>query len=70
MATEDTDDIIEGHAGLPPKSRRMIPSDGEYYGWKAFERWANDNGIQDDPDDWVPWWECWKAGYKAGVNQL
>jgi len=34
--------------------------------WLSFERWADDNGIEVDPDDWKPWWNCFKSGYNIG----
>lgn len=52
-------------------SKRTKPDDNaDNYGWKAFERWADVNGVGAQPDDWGPWWDCWRTGYVAGVNTL
>lgn len=42
------------------------PKDAHSYGWNDFVKWGTNWGISfDHEDDWKPWWDCWKAGYKA-----
>lgn len=51
------------------KAKLKIPDNAEYYGWQAFIRYAERQGIAlDDEDDWGPWWDCWKAGYIAAMQ--
>lgn len=33
--------------------------------WPAFETWADENGVGNDPGDWWPWWACWCASALA-----
>jgi hypothetical protein len=40
--------------------------------WPEFVKWCKENGVG-DPDtehesDWMPWWECYKAGAEAGIE--
>ena len=45
------------------------PEQAEFFGWKAFLTWAKNDGIDTTTkDDGEAWWDCWKAGYIAGVN--
>jgi hypothetical protein len=48
------------------KKTRTRPLNAEFFGWHQFEEWANENGVGKAEDDWLAWWECWKAGYSAG----
>lgn len=48
--------------------KRAQPKNAEFYGWEAFEHWADDNGVGKHKDDWREWWECWKAGYIKAMN--
>ena len=34
----------------------------------AFWNWARGEGIGEDPADYMPWLECFVAGYKEGVK--
>ena len=46
-----------------------MPIEGDFYGWEDFVEWAENNNINLTYDcDWVPWWECWKAGYDSGLS--
>lgn len=47
---------------------RKKPVDGDFYGWRAFERWGDKEGIGVETEDWMAWWECWKAGYNYAMN--
>jgi hypothetical protein len=41
-----------------------------WYGWKEFERWADEEAISDEcEDDRRDWWECWKGGFCADMNE-
>lgn len=36
-----------------------------------FQAYADDNGISmDDPEDWGPWWDCFRSGYVFAVQKL
>lgn len=50
--------------------KREKPEDAEWYGWGKFEDRANAEGYGDYFEDWLNWWECWKAGYIAAMNGL
>ena len=34
--------------------------------WIAFELWADQHGVSNDPEDWTVWWECFLVGYEVG----
>ena len=46
------------------------PPDGFRYGWREFVRLAMREGIGSDPDDYMPWWEFWKAGYMVAEEKM
>jgi hypothetical protein len=31
--------------------------------WIAFDKWADENNVGEDPEDYGPWWECFLAGF-------
>lgn len=36
---------------------------------QEFIDWAEANGVSlDHPDDYMPWFDCWKDGYDNGHN--
>lgn len=37
---------------------------------EAFKEWGKERGIGEDPEDWLPWWECFLAGYEFRVQQI
>ncbi len=40
------------------------------YNWDLFAKWADSFGVSmEDEDDYGAWWECWKKGFEAGINQ-
>ena len=46
------------------------PKDGKWYDWNAFVNWASLNNLTSDYDeDWITWWECWKAGYSDAMSR-
>jgi hypothetical protein len=47
---------------------RKKPQDGDWYGWRDFEKLADREGYGEDSEDWGNWWECWKAGYISAMN--
>ena len=47
---------------------REKPKNANFYGWRDFEKYADENGFGDDFTDWEAWWECWKAGFIAAMN--
>lgn len=49
--------------------KRKQPENSWVYGWATFERWVDAQGVGDHPDDWSPYWMCWKTAYVAGVNR-
>jgi len=49
-------------------SERERPEDATFYGWDEFQSWADAHGVGDHPDDWMPWWGCWKNAYVAALN--
>ena len=49
-------------------SQRKKPQHADFYDWDAFVNYANNNGISNDKDDWLVWWECWVAAYKAAMR--
>jgi|WetSurMetagenome_2_1015567.scaffolds.fasta_scaffold77307_3 hypothetical protein len=48
---------------------REEPFYAHKFGWKDFNWWCDRNGIGIHPDDWMPWWECWKSGYLSGSER-
>ncbi len=45
------------------------PEDADWYDWDAFVAWADKQGISlEDEEDFLPWWDCWKAGYSVAMN--
>lgn len=48
--------------------RKPIPPNADYYNWDGFCRFADKKGIGKKSDDFMPWWEVWKAGYIAAMN--
>ena len=35
--------------------------------WDAFELWADEHAVgSEHKEDWLPWWECFLAGYEIG----
>lgn len=40
-----------------------------YMEWDAFEKWADENGVSDHPDDWAIWWDCWKTAISAASSE-
>jgi hypothetical protein len=51
-----------------PRDKRTKPENANWYGWEAFERWADVNGIEKGKADWMPWWRCWKKAYTCAMN--
>jgi hypothetical protein len=50
-----------------PKTK--TPIQAEYFGWTSFVAWAKENGVDlDYEEDWLIWWQCWKAGFVCGTN--
>ena len=47
---------------------RKKPKNADWYDWEAFERWADITGIGDAKNDWIAWWECWKAAYSIAMQ--
>ena len=47
---------------------REEPKDAEYYAWETFNKWADEHGVPEHPEDWPPYWELWKAAYAAAMN--
>ena len=46
------------------------PSNGYYYNWRDFCKFAEENGISlECEEDYLDWWECWKAGYISAMNE-
>lgn len=37
--------------------------------WEEFEAYANANGIGKEEDDWLEWFECFKAGWDAAKHE-
>lgn len=35
--------------------------------WSAWLKWDRISEMGDDPGDWMPWFECWLAGWAMGV---
>lgn len=48
--------------------KREKPVDGDLFGWRAFERYADREGFGTYREDWLAWWECWQAGYSHAMN--
>lgn len=50
---------------------RVHPGD-DYFGgdWGDFCEWADEHGIGEDTEDWMPWWECWYAGYASAYANM
>lgn len=47
-----------------PQGYRLHPA------WIAFELWADAHAISDDhEEDWLPWWECFVAGFDVGLAE-
>jgi len=41
----------------------------ETHDWDGFCQWAESEGVGlEQEDDWLPWWNCWVAGYNAAMN--
>ncbi len=37
-----------------------------YYNWDTFAQYAEKHGINlKFVEDYLPWWECWKAGHNS-----
>jgi hypothetical protein len=49
-------------------AKRQAPADGEYYDWKRFEQWADDEGVGIATADWMPWWLCWRKAYAVALS--
>lgn len=37
--------------------------------WASFAAWGERNGVDADghKDDWLPWWQCFQAGYQSSA---
>jgi hypothetical protein len=46
---------------IPPRGEDDSPE------WLAFELWADQHSVSEHPDDWLPWWECFDAGFSIGL---
>jgi len=38
--------------------------------WEAFEEMAIKNGLGEEEEDWMPWYDFFVAGYEAGVRDM
>ena len=43
-------------------------SEHEIVAFEKFWSWKDNEGIGEDQEDWMPWWECFWAGYKDAVR--
>lgn len=44
------------------------PVDAANYNWTGFVEFAEGEGINlENEDDYMSWWDCWKAGFVAGT---
>lgn len=50
-------------------TRQHPPGYREAPSWLAFELWADAHEISKDPDDWLPWWQCFLAGFEVGLAE-
>ena len=48
---------------------RKKPINAEWYDWDAFCNWADNEGIGESKDDWIPWWDCWKKAFSCAMNK-
>ena len=48
---------------------RTKPENADWHAWDSFECWADREGVGEITEDWENWWECWKAGYNAAMNE-
>lgn len=38
--------------------------------WECFTQWAAmDGGVGEDPEDYTPWWLCWKEAWMASKGR-
>ena len=46
-----------------------IPPHGEVDSpaWQAFNLWADQHSVSAFTDDWLPWWNCFDAGFSIGL---
>jgi len=46
------------------------PNNADSYGWRDFLKWGIKSSIiLNQKEDWKSWWDCWKAGYFAGIKR-
>lgn len=55
---------------LTKKENKMTDNENakdghETTAFEEFWQWKESQGISDEEDDWLPWWECFWAGYKT-----
>lgn len=48
--------------------RTPKPDKADFYDWERFNKWADDHGIGEHPDDWKLMWDCWKYAYSSALN--
>ena len=44
------------------------PYAADFFSWNKFVAFCMTESIGAHPDDYGPWWECWKLGYRAALN--
>ncbi len=42
--------------------------ENEAAAFEEFWAWKGDEGIGEHEDDWLPWWECFLAGYNYATQ--
>ena len=62
---------IDASTHSTKKEKEMDKDTLEGHEATAFEEfwlWRRENGISSCEADWIPWWECFWAGYETGVK--
>ena len=50
--------------------KRAMPEDAENYQWDAFNVYCDENSIAESYDDWIDWWNIWKASFLVALENL